>query len=146
MTSVSSTVPYAVAAGSSQADTTFNTTSLVCDAGNNASAATNGTVGTAANSTGTTKFDGGAGGGSGVGGDGEWDPKPPVLVSAMPEMADSVAGTAGDGDGILSCANGSDSGGSQGIIVLTYTPDTTKLKIKIFGGRVIIQGGRVIIK
>lgn len=67
---ISGSISYSVAAGGSQADTTFNSTSLVCDAGNDASGGTDGTAGLASNSTGTTKFDGGAGGGGGGGGAG----------------------------------------------------------------------------
>ncbi len=67
---ISGSVSYSIATAGSQADTTFNTTSLVCDAGNNASGATDGTAGLAANSTGTTKFDGGAASGGGGGGAG----------------------------------------------------------------------------
>jgi hypothetical protein len=61
---IAGSITYSIASGGSQADTTFNSTSLVCDAGNNASGGTNGTGGTTAASTGTTKFAGGDGGGN----------------------------------------------------------------------------------
>lgn len=64
---ISGSIAYSIASGGSQANTTFNVTSLICDAGNNASGATDGSAGLAANSTGSTKFDGGAGSGSGGG-------------------------------------------------------------------------------
>ena len=74
---ISGSISYSIAGGGSQADTTFNSTSLVCDAGNNASGATAGAGGTTGASTGTTKFAGGTGdigstmadgGGGGAGG------------------------------------------------------------------------------
>lgn len=69
---IAGSISYSIASAGSQADTTFNSTSLVCDAGNNGVFSTGGTRGLASASTGTTKFDGGnggtAGGGGGAGG------------------------------------------------------------------------------
>lgn len=106
---IAGSIAYSIAGGGSQADTTFNSTSLVCDAGNNGSSGTAGTGGTTAASTGSTEFAGGdgasnAGGGGGAGG----------TTSAGSNASGGDGGNAGTASGGSGGAAGSSGGGFGG--------------------------------
>lgn len=105
---IAGSIAYSIASGGSQADTTFNSTSLVCDAGNNGSGTTGGTGGTTGASTGTTKFNGGSGENSGGGGG---------AGGTTNDGTDGLGGNGGDG--------GSTSGGAGGLSGGSFGSDGT---------------------